>query len=485
MNENNVKIAIIDNGIDENFLNNPLEYKIFITEEGAYVPDEDSTGQINFLHGTTCAMLIEKYFPECILSSVKVLDSDGTGLLTKLKPALEWCLLHQIKVVNISFGSTHFKDKEQIRALVNYYSAKGLVMVAATANSGYVSYPASLSNVIGVAAVGDEYNDFAGNRYLGIDVLAPVESALVIKGEKIHIQKSNSYAAPYVTVLAGKLCSENPSLHVSEVKRALQLTAKEHDIYFLDGYDVPDWIHTAFIRTAGKKSCAEYYFNAADEGAVQESNPIDTVIVEKLSAIKKDECHDKNIVCLRNEIAEQAATGRFFWNPQKRLKQIIGTEHVQKETGYDVPLIVCEWDHDVDEMFLLTELKKSFYREGYHLYAFSFQVESVLYGLEYIPVEVLEKEYRPSFNGFMNRQAYYNQNDAVLFGLHSKFLPKAAQLLEQTDLRIVLEQENSNYKISFLCGGIVVEHILLEQIDFESIKLIFQKIIKILGDIDE
>lgn len=121
-----------------------------------------------------------------------MLDSDGTGLLAKLKPALEWCLLHQIKVVNISFGSTHFKDKEQIGALVNYYSAKGLVMVAATANSGYVSYPSSLSNVIGVAAVGDRYNDFAGNsnRYLGIDVLAPVESALVIKGGKSIFRKA-------------------------------------------------------------------------------------------------------------------------------------------------------------------------------------------------------------------------------------------------------------------------------------------------------
>lgn len=485
MNENNVKIAIIDNGIDEDFLNKPLEYKIYITEEGACVSDEGSTGQINFQHGTTCAMIIEKYFPECTLSSVKVLDNDGMGLLTKLKPALEWCLLHQMKVVNVSFGSTHFRDKEQIRALVNHYSAKGLLIIAATANSGYVSYPASLSNVIGVAAGGYGYNDFAGNRYLGIDVLAPVERELVIKGEKIRIQKSNSYAAPYVTALVGKLCSENPLLHVSEVKRALQLTAKEHDIYFLDGYDVPDWIHTAFIRTAGGKSCAEYYFNAADEGAVQESNPIDTVIVEKLSEIKKDECQDKNIVCLGDGIAEQAVTGRFFWNPQKRLRQIIDTEFVQKEAEFDVPLIVCEWDNDVDEMFLLTELKKSFFREGYHLYAFSFQVESVLYGLEYIPVEVLEKEYKTSFSGFINRQAYYNQNDAVLFGLHSKFRLKMAWLLEQAGLRIVLKQENSNYKISFLCGGIVVEHILLGQIDFESIKLIFQKIIKILGDIDE
>ena len=49
-----------------------------------------------------------------------------------LKSAFDWCLMNNISLVNLSFGTTHFKDKGIIRQLVNQYANKGLITVSYT-----------------------------------------------------------------------------------------------------------------------------------------------------------------------------------------------------------------------------------------------------------------------------------------------------------------------------------------------------------------
>lgn len=480
-----VKIAIIDNGVDEAFLKKPLEYKISVTNEGKCICDNSSMEQVNFMHGTTCAMIIEKYFPECTLSSVKILNEDGTGLLTTLRPAIEWCLQHQVKIINLSLGSVHFKDKNLIRTLINEYSAQGLIIIAATSNSGYVSYPASLSHVIGVAIDSNEYNNFTCNEHLGLDVLVPIEHELIIKNEKMVASKNNSYAAPYITALAGRLYYETPSLNVYGIKRALHSAAEYQKIHFLSSYDEPDWIHTALVKTAGSKSQAKYYFNTSDETVPEGTKRIDTVIIDDLSEIKEGAFHDKNIIYLGNEKVDSPLTEGFFWSSQNRLRQILNSACDEKEPEFNIPIILCEWKKGLDEMFLLSELKKNFYKDGYHIYAVSFHTESVLYDLEYIPEKALEKEYESSFGHFIYRQTYYKQNDALLFGLPPELIHKSALLQSWADMRITFEQEKQDYQVSFLSEDIALENIRFKEIDYESIQMVFQKIKEILGNEDE
>ena len=89
--------------------------------------------------------------------------------------------------------------------MVNQYANKGLIIIAATANSGYTAFPASFSNVIGVKAK-DTFNiDAEGLRDKGVDFAAPSEHKIWFGGNDITLQKSNSYAAPYVTAMAGRL----------------------------------------------------------------------------------------------------------------------------------------------------------------------------------------------------------------------------------------------------------------------------------------
>lgn len=479
----NGKIAVIDNGIEEAFLKKPLEYKVFVTNEGQCVTDDIDMKQVSFRHGTTCAMIIEKYFPQCALSSIRVLDKEGAGMITKVAPALEWCLRHEIKVINLSLGSTHFKDKELMRDIINQYTAQGLLIIAATSNSGKISYPASFSNVIGVAAAYNEYLSFAGNGHLGLDVLAPVEHELLMEGELVELQRSNSYAAPYVTALAGRLSFNLASTKVCEIKRALRLMAEEHKLHFLPSYCEPDWIHTALDKTAGKKSNADYYFAAADAAVREGVDEADTVIAGSLSEIKEYAFLSKNIVCLDKGNMEHPSVSRFLWTPESRLRQILEGRYGEEVPELNIPVIICEWEEELDEIFMLSELKKCFFGEDYHIYAACSRAESVLYGLEYIPEEAMEGEYADAFSRFIYWQTYYKQNDALLLSLSPKLSDKAACSLRcRADLQVIIKGKRNRYRTSFIGEGVYAEDIILKKADASSIRTIYNRIKEILTE---
>lgn len=469
------KIAVIDNGIEEAFLRKPLEYKIFVTDEGQCVPDDMDMKQVGFRHGTTCAMIIEKYYPDCSLSSIRVLDPNGDGSLTKVAPALEWCLQHQIKVINLSLGTTNFKDKERLRNIISRYTAQGLLIIAATSNGGNISYPASFSNVIGVAAACNAYNSFADNGHLGIDVLAPVERELPMGEEMVALPGSNSYAAPYVTALAGRLSLALASTNVCVIKKALQRIAGEHGLHILYSYYEPDWIHIALDRTAGRKSSAEYYFAMAGDTGTEAVSEADTVITERLTGIEEAALRDKNLVCLGGQKTEPSSGSRFLWTPASRLRQILDSRQGEEETELAVPVILCEWEDGQDGIFLLSGLKQSFAEDGYYLYTAGFRAESVLYGLEYLPEEILEEEHAAAFIRFICRETCYKQSDAVLLGLYPGLSDKL-KLRDMADMRIVFGHRKHGYKASLICEGSFMEDMLLEEADAEAIRIIYRKI---------
>lgn len=94
----------------------------------------------------------KKYCSEAVFSSISVLDNNGKGILDKIRLALEWCYQNNVRLVNLSLEITHFQDKVTIRGAINYYANKGMLIVAASANSDYMTYPVSFSDFIGVVA---------------------------------------------------------------------------------------------------------------------------------------------------------------------------------------------------------------------------------------------------------------------------------------------------------------------------------------------
>ena len=419
---NKLKIAVLDNGADEKILALCGLPDIIQQNKGNISDEEDL-----FLHGTNCAMIIGLNCADAELYSYKLLDNTGKGNVDDLKSAFDWCLMNNIRLVNLSFGTTHFKDKGIIRQLVNQYANKGLIIIAATANSGYTAFPASFSNVIGVKAK-DTFNiDAEGLRDKGVDFAAPSEHKIWFGGNDITLQKSNSYAAPYVTAMAGRLMMEQSWINnVWQIKKHLYQKFRGKCVQY-----IPDWIEKGWIAGKVLKSKAEVYFEVA---AKEEA---DTVILYDKNEF--NEYREKHIVYLGNEIAEQPDTQCFFWSRRNRKEQIL-CSRIKKES-INIPVILIKSDKEQDQIWWLTELRKCFEAEGYNAYAISTEQESVLYDLEYIPFAV-DEDISNKIGDFLYWQTYYNQSDLIICGIQD-------QIWWLTELRKCFEAEGYNaYAIS-------------------------------------
>lgn len=101
-----IRVAIIDNGINELHLKREVEKSIVTDENGMYIDDEKNIVHQQFQHGTNCAMILEKYCSDCHLVSIKILDENGRGAIKSIYPALEWCYENQIRLINLSLGTS-------------------------------------------------------------------------------------------------------------------------------------------------------------------------------------------------------------------------------------------------------------------------------------------------------------------------------------------------------------------------------------------
>jgi hypothetical protein len=402
-----IRIAVIDSGVEEAFLSKPLEHHIFVSDNDKCLNEEKNIRLMNFKHGTFCALIIEKHLPNCALSSIRILDSNGTGFISKLKPALEWCLQHKIGIVNVNLGTTNFKDKNEIKRLINYYANIGLHIIAATANSGFTTYPASLSNVISVAT-GFEESLFCNNVHTGINFIAPSEHHVIMCGNEIITQKNNSYAAPYISAILGKLLDgadfrkHRMRKQLFEVGNSIMM---QNDICYL-----PDWITCAYVILQKKYSDANFYFDAV-LGEVDESlDKVDTIITDSIHVIQNCTNYGKHMVYIGGENPFLSSDfDRFFWKTENRSKQILGCKITKRKI--EIPTIICEFKGVFDEIMILTELKNEFFCKGYNIYTVSFKTESVLYDLEFIPQDFLKAKYKKLLNSFIFWETYYNKSD--------------------------------------------------------------------------
>jgi Subtilase family. len=248
-------IAVIDDGVNEKFYNiGKLKYDIEIMPNLRVV---DRVGYDSCLpsHGTTCAAIIKKYLPNASLCSVKVLGDNFRGLKGQLAKALEWCTGNGIRLVNISLGSTDFRDYDLLKSVVNNAYKKGLVIVAACNNRNIITYPASLSSVIGVRSGrkdmpeedGYQYNSYP---YDGIEVTAYASHFLISPdGEGRNISPSNSFAAPFITALVHDIMQKYPGVTVEGIKQKLYLKAGNSSVDDYNPYIArnADWVEKAAI----------------------------------------------------------------------------------------------------------------------------------------------------------------------------------------------------------------------------------------------
>ncbi len=158
---------------------------------------------------------------------VKVLGADGSGSHSNIAKGIIYAADHGARVINMSLGGS--TGSATLKNAVDYAYGKKVVLVAAAGNSNSaVFYPAAYNNVIAVAAV--DNNDLKANYSCygpEISVTAPGTVMSTVRGGGYGSGSGTSFAAPFVSGLAGLILSVDSQLQPDEVEVAIEKGAQD------------------------------------------------------------------------------------------------------------------------------------------------------------------------------------------------------------------------------------------------------------------
>ena len=460
------RIAIIDNGINRDLIcKEKIQAQIVIDENNRCIEDKNEIQITDFQHGTFCALIVEKYNSHCILNSVRILDRNGKGGIEKIEPALEWCYQHNIRVVNLSFGTTNFNECEKLKKLVNKYAYNGMIIVAATANSGFVSYPASFTNVIGVATIGSPLSYSKDYMQMGIDTVVPSEHMVKMFNEEIRTSLSNSYAAPYVCALIENRLNIDKALDIKKLK---EYAREQSRTEMVGGVYEPDWVYRAYVTGRKKTSRADYYFETVSGEFNEIREEVDTVIACTVADLESLDAKNKNVIYLGKEDIYNIDVQGFFWSRETRQQQILNNHY--QGNSLEVPVVVLAIETAIDSFYILTELKRAFACDGYNAYTIEMEPECVLYGLEYMPEPVADYE---AWKTFIESQVFYKQSDLVIWCVPLDDKEKFLKVYPDCDVEIILCNEGENILAKFSFENEKIKKRISRLLDREEIEEIY------------
>lgn len=227
-----VTIAIIDSGIEATHPD--LVSKVVA---GYDFIDNDTTPQDDNGHGTLVAGIaaassnngagIAGVAWGARIMPLRVLDYAGNGSYANTAAAILWATDHGARVINLSLGGKSYS--EVLEDAVNYALEQGVVVVAASGNSGAgaLLYPAAYAGVVGVGAT-DSSNHLASfsNTGAGIDVVAPGVSILSTSpGNNYRYDSGTSFSSPQVAGFAALLLSMPSMQYSSDVVNLIHSSA--------------------------------------------------------------------------------------------------------------------------------------------------------------------------------------------------------------------------------------------------------------------
>ncbi len=135
----------------------------------------------------TAGVGIQGMAPEASIIAIKVLNSNGAGVVSDIASAIEWCTdnatLYNISIITMSLGSedlfSSYCDSDaswlSVSSLVDAAVDANITVIAATGNDGSVTAigaPACIENIIAVAAT-DLSDEVYYNRNAMTDLVAP------------------------------------------------------------------------------------------------------------------------------------------------------------------------------------------------------------------------------------------------------------------------------------------------------------------------
>lgn len=143
-----VRIGIIDSGVhvDHPHIGN-IRGGVTITASGRDPSFVDRLG-----HGTAVAALIHQRAPHAELFAVKVFHDGLVTNLATLLTAFDWCVDHDLDLINLSLGTTNQDHRSAFEAAIARVRANGKALISAAEMQDLPALPGSLRGVVGVLA---------------------------------------------------------------------------------------------------------------------------------------------------------------------------------------------------------------------------------------------------------------------------------------------------------------------------------------------
>ncbi|SCZ76745.1 S8 family serine peptidase [Acidaminobacter hydrogenoformans] len=236
-----IKVGIIDTGLDKTHPDLAGKYAggyDFVNNDADPMDDH---GHGTHVAGTIAAVMNDAGLigaaPDVSLYALKVLGADGSGALSGIIAAVEWCVDNDIQITNNSYGILT-DPGATFKAAFDAAYADGVLQIAAAGNdrskwytiffSDIVSYPAWYASVVAVAAT-DSANKVASFSSFGpsVELSAPgVSIESTIPGGAYATWSGTSMATPHV-VGAAALVMKSGVASAAAVRERLQITADD------------------------------------------------------------------------------------------------------------------------------------------------------------------------------------------------------------------------------------------------------------------
>lgn len=205
-------MAIIDDGVPFFLPKKFHDIKVFhfTVNKNKIVENKYSQALFKMTHGGLCFLEYIKNLKqrEIEIYSINVIGrKERRGDIHKLITALEWCIKNDIKLINMSIGTTRFWDYDLLKPFFKQLDAQQKIVIAAHSNQYIFSYPAISRYAIGVRF--DDRKILLPNTYYLIDDIITNSEVIMSKmdikdlGKYVNLEEEcNSFAAP---LLAAKI----------------------------------------------------------------------------------------------------------------------------------------------------------------------------------------------------------------------------------------------------------------------------------------
>jgi subtilisin family serine protease len=141
-----VRIGVLDTGVCRTHPHvGKIVDGITITVDGELAGYDDTLG-----HGTAVASVIHHLNPEADLVAVKIFDRKLATSLPVVIRSIDWCLEHDIQVINLSLGTLNPGHRSAFEEVIARAQAAGATIVSALEMNGAAALPGSLAGVVGV-----------------------------------------------------------------------------------------------------------------------------------------------------------------------------------------------------------------------------------------------------------------------------------------------------------------------------------------------